>query len=97
MAAETIIRSTYPPVEISDGISLPQFMTRYNPDNVRSDKVVHVDLIKGKELTYGGLRESAGRASWGLKERLGLKPGNVVCVLVQNSVGESSALPTTRY
>jgi len=86
MAAETIIRSKYAPVEISDAISIPQFMTRYNPDNVGNDKVVHVDLIKGKELTYGGLRESAGRASWGLKERLGLRPGDVVCILVQNSV-----------
>jgi 4-coumarate--CoA ligase len=86
MAAETIVRSTYPPVEINDEISLPQFMTRYNPDNVKNDKVVHVDLIKGKHLTYGGLRQSAGRASWGLMRKLGLKPGNVVCVLVQNSV-----------
>ncbi|KAF2192551.1 putative amp dependent CoA ligase [Zopfia rhizophila CBS 207.26] len=85
MAAETIIRSTYAPVEISDDISIPQFITKYNPDNVSSDKVVHVDLIKGKELTYGGLREASGRASWGLQKNLGLEPRDVVCVLVQNS------------
>ncbi|KAF2703992.1 putative amp dependent CoA ligase [Pleomassaria siparia CBS 279.74] len=85
MTAELITRSTYPPVNISDDISIPQFFTRYNPDNVKKSKVVHVDLIKEKELTYGGLRESAGRASWGLKKRVGLRAGDVVCVLVQNS------------
>lgn len=83
---ETIIRSKYAPVHVSDDISIPQFMTRYNPDNVRDDKIVHVDLIKGKELTYGGLREAAGKGSWGLQKNLGLREGNVVCMLVQNSV-----------
>ncbi|KAF2467254.1 putative amp dependent CoA ligase [Lindgomyces ingoldianus] len=85
MAAETIVQSIYAPVEISDDISIPQFMTRYNPDNVRPGKIVHVDLIKGKELTYGGLREAAGRASWGLQKNLSLRPQDVVCILVQNS------------
>ncbi|ORY10621.1 amp dependent CoA ligase [Clohesyomyces aquaticus] len=60
-------------------------MTRYNPDNVHHSKIVHVDLLKGKELTYGGLREGASRASWGLQKNLGLRPGNVVCILAQNS------------
>lgn len=86
MANEKIVRSIYAPVSVPDDISLPQFMTRYNPDNVRKDKVVHVDLIEGKELTYGGLREAAGRCAWGLKSRLGLKPGSIVSVLAQNSV-----------
>lgn len=65
-------------------------MTRYNPDNVKPEKVVHVDLIKGKELTYGGLREAAGRCSWGLRNKMGLKPGDIVSILVQNSVISSS-------
>lgn len=86
MAAETIIRSKYAPVSIGEDVSIPQFMTRYNPDNVKDDKVVHIDLIKGKELTYGGLRESAARCAWGLKKSFGLRPGGVVCILAQNSV-----------
>jgi acyl-CoA synthetase (AMP-forming)/AMP-acid ligase II len=86
MSTDSVIRSKFAPVFIPDDISIPQFFTRYNPDNVPNDKVVHVDLIKGKEITYGGLRESAGRASWGLQKKLGLKPGDVVCVLAQNSV-----------
>lgn len=86
MSNEVIFKSKFTPVFIEDNISIPQFFTRYNPDNVPNDKVVHVDLIKGKEITYGGLRETAGRASWGLQKNLGLQPGNVVCVLAQNSV-----------
>jgi acyl-CoA synthetase (AMP-forming)/AMP-acid ligase II len=85
MSTETIIQSNFAPVSITDDISIPQFFTRYNPDNVSKDKVVHVDLVKGKELTYGGLRKSAGRAAWGLQRRLGLRPKNVVCILAQNS------------
>ncbi|KAF2109678.1 amp dependent CoA ligase [Lophiotrema nucula] len=80
-----IIRSKYSPVHISDDVSIPQFFTSYNPDNVRNDKVVHVDLIKGKELTYGGLREGAARGAWGLKNNLGLKSGEIVCILAQNA------------
>jgi long-subunit acyl-CoA synthetase (AMP-forming) len=86
MSTEVIIRSKFAPVSIPDDISIPQFFTQYNPDNVPNKKVVHLDLIKGKEITYGGLRETAGRASWGLQKSLGLRPGNVVCVLAQNSV-----------
>ncbi|KAF2747609.1 putative amp dependent CoA ligase [Sporormia fimetaria CBS 119925] len=85
MPTEIIVKSKFAPVSIPDDISIPQFFTRYNPDNVPNDKVVHVDLIKGKELTYGGVRESAGRCAWGLKTHLGLQPGNVVCILAQNS------------
>ncbi|KAF2741498.1 amp dependent CoA ligase [Polyplosphaeria fusca] len=85
MATDTIVRSQFPPVHIADNISIPQFFTQYNPDNVKADKVVHVDLFSGKQLTYGGLREAAGRASWGLKAILGLKTGDVVCILAQNS------------
>lgn len=81
-----ITRSKYPPVHISDDISIPQFFTDYNPDNVPGAKVVHVDLIKGKELTYGGLREAAAKGAWGLKNNLEMKSGDVVCVLAQNSV-----------
>ncbi|KAF2021647.1 putative amp dependent CoA ligase [Aaosphaeria arxii CBS 175.79] len=85
MAADTIVRSKFAPVSIPDDVSISQFFTRYNPDNVADDKVVHIDLIKGKELTYGGLRKSAGRGAWGLKQSLDLKSGNVVCILAQNS------------
>ena len=62
MATSSIVRSIYAPVSISNDISIPQFMTKFNPDNAKRDKVVHVDLIRGKQLTYGGLREQAGRA-----------------------------------
>lgn len=83
---QIIVTSKYAPTIITDDISIPQFFHRYNPDNVPKDKVVHVDLIKGKEITYGGLREAAAKGAWGLKNRMGLKEGDVVCILAQNSV-----------
>jgi long-subunit acyl-CoA synthetase (AMP-forming) len=89
MAAQKIIRSRYAPVSISDDITIPQFMTQYNPDNVKDDKVVHVDLLSDKTLTYGGLRRAAARAAWGLKQNLDIRRGDVVCIVAQNSVDQS--------
>ncbi|KAI1608335.1 amp dependent CoA ligase [Exophiala viscosa] len=60
-------------------------MTQYNPDNVPKEKVVHIDTLTGKSLTYGGLRNQASRAAWGLTSRLGLSEGERVLVLVPNS------------
>ncbi|KAL2856841.1 amp dependent CoA ligase [Aspergillus pseudodeflectus] len=66
-------------------LSVSQFMTRYNPDEVSASKVVHVDTLSSEEITYGSLREDAGRGAWGLREKLGLKPGDVLLALVKNS------------
>jgi acyl-coenzyme A synthetase/AMP-(fatty) acid ligase len=67
-------------------LSVSQFMTRYNPDEVSASKVVHVDTLSSDAITYGSLREDAGRGAWGLREKLGLKPGDVLLALVKNSV-----------
>ncbi|KAF2659279.1 amp dependent CoA ligase [Lophiostoma macrostomum CBS 122681] len=85
MATQKIIRSRYAPVSISDDITIPQFMTRYNPDNVKDDKVVHVDLLSQGHLTYGGLRRAAAKAAWGLVHNLCLGHGDTVCIVAQNS------------
>ena len=61
-------------------------MTRYNPDGVPADKVVHIDTIANKSLTYGGLREQAGRCAWGLKNRMGMREEDRLLVMVPNSV-----------
>lgn len=49
--------------------------------------MVHVDTISGKSLTYGGLREKAGRCGWGLRHKLpiGLKEGQRLLAIVPNS------------
>lgn len=79
-----IMTSTFVPMHVDDNLTIPELITKYNPDHVRLDKVVHEDTLTGKTLTYGGLREDAARCAWGL-QRLGLKEGDVVCVIMPNS------------
>lgn len=80
---------TYGPLSLDDSMSIPQFMTKYNPDNVSPDKVVHVDTISGKTLTYVGLRTDAAKCAWGLRHKLGLREGDVLSLLCPNSVRAS--------
>jgi 4-coumarate--CoA ligase len=76
---------TYAPFTPPEGnLSLPQFMTQFNPDNVHNDKVVHTDTISGKEITYGSLRQKASQCSWGLRA-LGLAEGQRLLAIVPNS------------
>ncbi|OQU95566.1 hypothetical protein CLAIMM_01751 [Cladophialophora immunda] len=80
-----IYTGSYCPVGLTDRLTIPQLFTRYNPDNVPWDKVVHTDIITGKALTYGGLREQAASCAWGLRMRLGMKEGDRILVLIPNS------------
>lgn len=73
------------PTDTTTNLSIAQFMTQYNPDEVQADKVVHVDPFSTQPITYGSLRKDAARAAWGLRN-WGLQPGNVLMALVTNSV-----------
>ena len=81
----SIISSTFSPVSVDTHMSLSEFFTKYNPDDVAADKVVHTDTISGKSITYGGLRSQAASCAWGLRE-LGVEAGDVVMVILPNSV-----------
>lgn len=78
------------PIHDATDLSISQFMTRYNPDEVPASKVVHTDTFSDETITYGSLREQAGHAAWGLQKRLGLQPGDTLLALVNNSVRASS-------
>lgn len=91
--SSSIMRGPFCPVGFDDTITIPQFMTKYNPDLCPADKVVHIDTIANKSLTYGGLREQAAKCAWGLKHRLGLKEGDRLMVIVPNSVSFAGQLP----
>ncbi|KAL2218109.1 putative amp dependent CoA ligase [Thermoascus aurantiacus ATCC 26904] len=84
MAPRRIV-GTYAPLNLGDDVSIAQFMTYYNPDNVPPEKVAHVDTIAGRSLTYGGLRTIAARCAWGLQRKLGLKEQDVVLAVFPNS------------
>lgn len=86
MSSPSVLVAKYGPLSVEDHLSIPQFMTKYNPDNISADKLVHVDTIAGKSLTYGGLRTEAAAGAWGLRHQLGLKEGDVLSLLCPNSV-----------
>lgn len=81
-----VYKSDFSPLWEVESLSIPQFMTRYNPYGVPANKAVHCDTFSADAITYGSLREQAGRAAWGLRHRLGVKPGDTVLALVPNSV-----------
>uniref|UniRef100_A0A093VQE6 4-coumarate--CoA ligase-like 9 n=1 Tax=Talaromyces marneffei PM1 TaxID=1077442 RepID=A0A093VQE6_TALMA len=87
------------PTDSTANLSIAQFMTQYNPDEVPADKIVHVDTISKQPITYGSLRQDAARAAWGLRN-WGLQPGNVLMALVTNSLmrrgGRAPFLPTQK-
>lgn len=77
------------PIHDATDLSISQFITQYNPDDVQASKVVHTDTFSEDAITYGSLREQAGQAAWGLQSKLGLQPGNTLLALVNNSVRDS--------
>lgn len=86
-SSQNIIVGPYTPLgDVDETISISQFMMKYNPDNVPADKVVHADSDGGKILTYGGLRKEAARCAAGFRQKLGLKDGDVVTVMLHNCV-----------
>lgn len=84
--ATTIYRSDVSPLTEFDSLSIPQWITQYNPDLVLADKVVHSDDFSNDVITYGSLRHDASRLAWGLRNKLGVKEGDIVLALVPNSV-----------
>ncbi|KAJ6095922.1 AMP dependent CoA ligase [Penicillium sp. IBT 16267x] len=80
-----LYRSLVIPIHDATDLSISQFMTQYNPDDVPASKVVHVETFSDDIITYGSLRERAGRAAWGLQTRLGLQPGDTLLALINNS------------
>ncbi|KIW22736.1 uncharacterized protein PV07_11002 [Cladophialophora immunda] len=82
---QLIMTGPFCPPAPNDKITIPALMTKYNPDSVPADKVVHVDTIANKSLTYGGLREQAARCAWGLQHTMGMKEQDKLLVILPNS------------
>ncbi|KAJ5753505.1 AMP dependent CoA ligase [Penicillium nucicola] len=80
-----VYRSPVIPIHDATELSISQFMTQYNPDDVPDSKIVHVETFSDETITYGSLREHAGRAAWGLQNKFGLQPGDTLLALVNNS------------
>ncbi|RDH26655.1 acetyl-CoA synthetase-like protein [Aspergillus welwitschiae] len=65
--------------------SIAQMMLE-NPSNVDANKAISEDILTGKTLTYGSLREDAFKAAWALRHRLGLKTGDTVTIIARSCV-----------
>ncbi|KAL0450480.1 UNVERIFIED_CONTAM: 4-coumarate--CoA ligase-like 1 [Sesamum latifolium] len=78
---EIVFRSKYPPVQVPDDVTLPEFVL----SNVElyQDKVAFVDSVTGKGCTYGDVSRDVKRFSRALRS-LGLRKGRVVVVLLPN-------------
>jgi acyl-coenzyme A synthetase/AMP-(fatty) acid ligase len=81
-----IYTSLYPPPHVPINLSLSQFLTIYNPDSVSSDKIILEDDWTGKSVNYRGLRDRAAEHAWILRERFGVREGDVVAISGVNSV-----------
>ncbi|KAK6152618.1 hypothetical protein DH2020_012257 [Rehmannia glutinosa] len=78
---EIIFRSKYPPVQVPDDVTLPEFVL----SNIEPylDNVAFVDAITGKGYTYKEVKRDVNRFSKALRS-LGLRKGRVVVVLLPN-------------
>lgn len=83
--APRVLEPLCPPALLPEDVSISQLISNYNLDNVSGDKVVHLDALSGKSITFAGLREQAAKCAWGLQHKVMLKAGDKVLALLPNS------------
>lgn len=78
---EHIFRSRYPPVQVPDNVTLPDFVL-HNVE-LYADRQAFVDATTGKGYTYGEVARDIRRFAKALRS-LGLRKGRVVLVVLPN-------------
>lgn len=87
MAAKTIYTSGAPAPNIPTNVSIAQFLAAHNPDDIDPEKVILCNFDdENQSVTFGGLRRLASQGAAGLRHVLGMKEGDTVCILAENSV-----------
>jgi 4-coumarate--CoA ligase len=84
--APSLLYNYRTPTSLSEEISVSEFFTRYNPDDVEADKVVLMDATYPKTFTYGGLRLQSASCAYGLRHEFGLKEQEICLVILPNCV-----------
>ena len=86
-SSQRIYESTYGPLHVPTDVSVPQFLLRWNPDDVHPNKVIASDFDNPtSKLTYGDVRSRPAHGATGLVNRMGVKEGDVVVLFGLNSV-----------
>lgn len=73
--------------------SITQLMLE-NPSNTNPAKVICEDILTGKHVTYGGLRDDAFKAAHSLRHRHGISSGDVVTIISRSTVRYSRSIST---
>ncbi|CAB4394603.1 unnamed protein product [Rhizophagus irregularis] len=79
-----IFRSNFPDVDI-EKIGIYQFITS-NPYGIDDDKVIFIDGITDKKLTFGQLKTNSKKLAFGLKKKVGFKHGDVLAICSHNHI-----------
>lgn len=80
---EHVFRSRYPPVQVPNDLTLPDFVLQ-NAE-LFSDKVAFVDAASGTGYTYGDVTRDIRRFAKALRS-IGLRKGRVVVVVLPNII-----------
>ena len=80
---EHIFRSRYPPVQVPDNVTLPEFVLQGG--EIYANKVAYVEAVTGKEYSHGEVVRNTRRFATALRS-LGLRKGHVVIVVLPNVV-----------
>jgi len=85
-----IFKSKYNPVNITE-IGIYQLITS-NPYRTNDDKVIFIDGVTDKKLTFGQLKCNSKRLSAGLKYNIKFKRGDVLAIFSPNHVGDKNSM-----
>jgi 4-coumarate--CoA ligase len=79
-----ISRSNFPNIDIKK-IGVYQFITS-NPYGIDDDKVIFIDGVTDKKLTFGQLKTNSKKLAFGLINKVGFKRGDVLAIYSPNHV-----------
>ncbi|CAG8494782.1 25004_t:CDS:10 [Dentiscutata erythropus] len=79
-----IFKSKYPDVTIPQ-VGIYQYVIS-NPKKISDDKVIYVDGITGKSITYGEFKHESKKFAAGLQDKLDFKRGDVLAIFSPNQV-----------
>ncbi|KAJ5560825.1 hypothetical protein N7535_009022 [Penicillium sp. DV-2018c] len=80
----TVYRSRFPDLEIQS-VDLVSFLFS-NPYDTPLDKPLYIDATTGEQYTFGDVKRRIRSLSNGLRQRIGVKPNDVVALFSPNSI-----------